>query len=180
MKKLILFLYMSLMVGAMIACTPDTKNENEGVPEKTKQEDVQESEIEVAYEIPNDNWDLSPLFEHSVVDKDGKEVSYTIVGNQNTLGFTGNIQLNVEKAHKIFWFYFGKENILDKPVEVKGIKEGTEEIVHLHLGSFYKGAEVSPDSVNMPSNIKFPSAGLWKMLVYIDGELYGNVVVEVD
>lgn len=177
-KKLILFLYMSLMVGAMIACTPDTKNENKGVPEDTKPED-EEREKEVAYEIPNDSWGLSPSFEHSVVDKDGKEVSYTIVGDQKTLGFTGDILMNVEKTHKIFWFYFGEENILDKPIEVKAVKEGTEEIVDLHLGTFYKGAEVSPDSVNMPSNIKFPSAGLWKILVYIDGELYESIVVEV-
>lgn len=160
MKKLSLFLSLSLILSTLIACTSKTN--------------------EVVDEPPNNNWDLSPSFEHSVVDKYGTEISYTIVGKQDTLGFTGDILMNVEKMHKIFWFYFGKENILDKPVEVKAVKKGTEEVVDLHSGTFYRGAEVSPNSVNMPSNIKFPTAGLWKIFVYIDGELYESIVVEVD
>jgi hypothetical protein len=37
---------------------------------------------------------------------------------------------------------------------------------------------LSPDSVNMPSTLKFPSAGIWKVLVYIDRELYESIVIE--
>jgi hypothetical protein len=51
MKKLILFLSMSLLVGTLIACT-DTNIENEGVPEETNQEEIQETTNEVVYEIP--------------------------------------------------------------------------------------------------------------------------------
>ncbi|SDO09547.1 hypothetical protein SAMN05518871_11050 [Psychrobacillus sp. OK028] len=160
MKKLFLFFSLSLMLIALIACTSDTN--------------------EVVYELPDNRWDLSPSFEHSIVNKDGEETTYTIVGKQDTLGFTGDIIMDVEKIHKIFWFYFGKENILDKPVEVKAVKKDTEDIIDLHSGTFYKGAEVSPDSVNMPSNIKFPTAGVWKFLVYIDGEFYESIVVEVN
>jgi hypothetical protein len=179
MKKLILFLSMSLLVGTLIACT-DTNIENEGVPEETNQEEIQETTNEVVYEIPNDSWDLSSTFEHSILDEDGKEVSYTIVGNEETLGFTGPIPMDAEITHKMFWFYFGEENIYDKPVEVKAVKEGTEELVDLHSGSFYEGAEVSPGSVNMPSHLEFPLSGLWKILVYIDGEFYESIVVEVN
>jgi hypothetical protein len=167
------------MVGTLIACTSDTNIENEGVPEETGLEEVQVNINEVVYQIPNSSWDLSPIFEHSIVDENGKEVSYTIIGNEKTLGFTGAMLMDAEQTHKMFWFYFGEENIYDKPVEVKAIKEGTEELVDLHSGSFYEGAEVSADSVNIPSHLEFPSAGLWKILVYIDDEFYESIVVEV-
>lgn len=171
---------MSLMVGTLIACTSNTKNKNEGVSEKTEQEVVKENTNEIVYTIPNDSWELSSTFQHSIVDNDGKEVSYTIVGNEETLGFTGDILMDVEKSHKIFWFYFGKENIFDKPVEVKAVKKGTEELVDLYSGMFYQGAEVSADSANMPSNLKFPSAGIWKILVYINHKFYESIVVRVN
>jgi hypothetical protein len=186
MKKLILFISMSLIVCTLIACTSNTNNENESVQEEeTKEEASQENSTEVfnnipnVYEIPNDSWDLSPTFEHFVKVEDAKELSYTIIGYEDTLGITGAIPIFAEKAHKIFWFYFGEETIYDKPVEVKAIKEGTEELVDLHSGTFYKGAEVSVDSVNMPSTLQFPSEGLWKILVYIDGEFYESILIEV-
>jgi hypothetical protein len=180
MKKIILFLLMSLMVGTLIACTAESNNEDEADTEEINQEGIKDKTNEEVKEIQNDNWELSPTFEHSIIDKEGKEISYTIVGNKETLGFTGDISLNSEKIHKLFWFYCGEENIYDKPVEVKAIKKGTEEVIDLHSGTFYKGAEVSADSVNMPSNLQFQSSGIWKILVYIDGEFYESIVVEVD
>ncbi|WP_078552026.1 hypothetical protein [Bacillus alkalicellulosilyticus] len=179
MKKLILFLATSLLVGTMIACTSDTTNENEGDPVEAGQEEVQVNTNEVVYQIPNNSWELSSIFEHSIVDENGKEVPYSITGNVETLGFTGPNPIVSDENQKYFWFYFGQEDIYDKPVEVKAVKEGTEELVDLHSGSFYEGAEASADSVNMPSHLEFPSAGLWKILVYIDGEFYESIVVEV-
>lgn len=181
MKKIILFLLMSLMVGSLlIACTAESNYEDEGNTEETHQEDVQKNTNVVVYEVPNDSWDLSPTFEHFVKVEDGKELSYSIIGYEDTFGITGSIPMVAEKPHKIFWFYFGEENIYDQPVEVKAIKEGTKELIDLHSGTFYKGAEVSVASVNMPSSLQFPSAGVWKDLVYIDGEFYESIVVEVD
>lgn len=168
--RILVTLLMLLITVTLIACTSDDKGE---ALEKTKQKDPNVDEIS------NDSWDLSPTFNHTVEYENGKEGSYTIVGNKQTVGFTGPFPIPAEKK-KYFWFYFGKENIYDKPVEIKAIKKGTEEAVVLHEGSFYEAAEVSPDSVNMPSNLHFPSAGLWKVLVYIDGKLYESIVVEVE
>lgn len=45
-------------------------------------------------------------------------------------------------------------------------------------GEFYKGAQINENEVNMPSHLKFPSSGVWNLLVYINDELSGNIVVE--
>lgn len=160
MKNFILTLFITLMVGILAACTENTN--------------------EVSYEIPENDWELSSTFEHSVVYESGKEGSYTVVGSKDGIGFIGPFPIIAKDKQKYLWFYFGKENIYDKPVEVKAIKKGTEELVDILSGpgTFYEGAKVSPDSVNMPSHLKFPSAGVWKILVYIDEELYESIVIE--
>ena len=166
------------MIGLLAACTENTNDEIE----ETKVESVNENKNDVSYEISDNNWELSSKFEHSVVYENGEKGSYEMVGNKETVGFTGVFPIKAkEKSVKYFWFYFGKEDIYDKPVEVKAIKKGTEEAVNILSGpsTFYEGAEVSPDSVNMPSHLRFPSAGIWKVLVYIDGELYESIVVKV-
>ena len=165
------------IIGLLIACTPhsdeqvlqkvgDKKEEN---PENTK------------YEFQEEDWVLSPSFEHSVVYKDGDEGSYTLVGNKEGIGFTGPFPILAKETQKYFWFYFGKTDIYDKPVKVVAIKKGTQKPIDILSGpsTFYKSAEVSPDSVNMPSHLKFPSAGKWRILIYIDEKLYDSIVVEV-
>lgn len=181
MKKLFLTLSILLTTGSLIACTDIGNNETQSETEETKQEDgVREKNNEVDYEIPNDNWDLSSTFEHSVVYESGEEGSYTIVGNKDSFGFTGPFPIIAKDNQKYFWFYFGNENIYDKSVEVKAIKDGEEELIDVYSGTFNESAEVSSDSVNMPSHLKFPSAGVWKVLVYINEELYESIVVEVE
>lgn len=170
MKKLILILSLSLVVGPLVACTDKTKKEN----------DLQVNTKDNEYIIPKGSWHLSPTFEHSVTYESGEEGSYTVIGNKNTFGFTGPMPILSEEVQKYLWFYFGNENIYDKPVEVKALKKDTGEQVHIFSGTFYDSAEVSPDSVNMPSRLKFPTAGVWKVLLYIEGELNESIVIEVE
>jgi hypothetical protein len=173
-KKITLALVIMTLIFLMAACTEETKENEIQEPQR------EESANEVVYEIPDDGWKLTPSFEHSVVFESGEESSYTIVGSKGGIGFTGPFPIIAKENQKYFWFYLGEENIYDKPVEVKAIKKGTEELVDVLWGpsTFYESAEVSPGSVNMPSTLKFPSAGIWKVLVYIDGELYESIVIE--
>lgn len=167
------------MVGSMFGCTNQNEelaNELEELKEKNKTKEMANKVVEVMEE---GNWDLSPIFEHSVVYENGNQGSYEVVGNRKTVGFTGPFPLIAEEPQKYFWFYYGNKNIYDKPVIVKALKKGTEELIDVFSGTFYKDAKVSPQSVNMPSTLKFPSSGLWKVLVYIDDELYESIVVEV-
>lgn len=46
-------------------------------------------------------------------------------------------------------------------------------------GQFYEGAQINENEVNMPSLLGFPSSGIWNLLVYVNDELSGNIVVEV-
>ncbi|MGP4060176.1 hypothetical protein [Halobacillus sp. H74] len=182
MKKHIIALSLLMTVGALVACTsnPNDETSNE-LNESKKENEVQESSNDVQKVGAEDNWELSSTFNHSVEYENGEEGSYEIVGNKDTVGFTGTFPIKARDSQKYFWFYFGKESIYDKPVEVKAIKKGTMEPVDIISGpsNFYKEAEVSPHSVNMPSRLKFPSAGIWAILVYIDDELYESIVVEV-
>ncbi|WP_430787535.1 hypothetical protein VBD025_16715 [Virgibacillus flavescens] len=171
----ILTLSLLIMASTLVACTSD---ENKDASGKTKQEDT--TQVSNNDAIQNKNWDLSPTFEHTVVYESGKEGSYTVVGNEKTFGYSGPFPILAGKTQKYFWFYFGKENIYDKPVQVKALKKGTEEMVDIFEGTFYESAEVSPDSVNMPTHLHFPSAGVWKVLVYIEDEFYESIVVEVE
>ena len=183
MKKHTLALSLLLTVGSLVACTSNSNSETSGELKESKEEsEVQESTNEIEKVVTEDNWDLSSTFNHSVEYESGEEGSYEIVGNKDTVGFTGPFPIKEGDSQKYFWFYFGKENIYDKTVEVKAIKKGTEETVDILSGpsTFYEDAKVSPDSVNMPSSLKFPSAGVWKILVFIDNELYESIVVEVE
>ncbi|MDP5277218.1 hypothetical protein [Chengkuizengella axinellae] len=178
MNKLMLFFLFFLMVGLLMACTSSNIDKSEKTLEDSQKEGNEVKEVD--YKIPDDGWDLSLIFDHSIVYDDGNEHIYTFVGNKETLGFIGPLPIVAGNLGKHLWFYFGEENVLNKPVIVKGIKQGTDELIDLHSGSFYEGARVSADSVNMPSNMKFPSAGLWKVLVYIDGQFYDSIVIEVE
>jgi Domain of unknown function (DUF4871) len=173
-RKITASLVMIFSLLLMVACTEDTT-------EKEIKEPQQEVNVnEMDYEIPDNGWELSSTFEHSIVDARGEEASYTIVGSKGGIGFTGPFPIIAKEKQKYFWFYFGEENIYDKPVEVKAVKKGTKELVDVLGGpsTFYESAEVSPGSVNMPSSLKFPSAGIWKVLVYVDGELYESIVIK--
>ena len=182
LKKHILALFLLLTIVSLVACTSNSISETPSELKVSKEENkLQESTNEVEKAVAEGNWVLSSTFVHSVEYETSEEGSYEIVGNKDTVGFTGPFPIIAKDSQKYFWFYFGKESVYNKSVEVKAIKKGTEETVNILSGpsNFYKGAEVSPDSVNMPSHLKFPSAGVWKILVFIDEKLYESIVVEV-
>ena len=167
---------------SLAACTSDPKSHVVNVLEEIEKENaVQDSPDQIRYEIPENGWELTPAFEHSVEYESGEEGSYTMIGSQEGVGFTGPFPIKAKDNQKYFWFYFGKDNLYGQPVEVKAVKKGTEELVDVLSGpgAFYESARVSPDSVNMPSSLSFPSAGIWKVLVYIEEEFYQSIVVEV-
>ena len=175
MKKYILAFFMFTITGLLAAC-------NVLDIQKSKQDKkVNENNDEIIYEGSENEWELSPTFEHSVIYEDGEKGSYTVVGSTDRVGFTGSFPIIAKEPQKYFWFYFGRQNIYDKPVKVKAIKKETKEVVDVLSGpsTFYKSAAVSPGSVNMPSLLTFPSAGIWKVLVYIDEKLYESIVIEV-
>ncbi len=113
LQKRILFLSLFLTIGTWNACTSHPNDES------SKENEVRESTNEDEKAKAEDDWDMSSTFNYSVEYESGEEGSYEIVGNKDTVGFTGPFPIIAEEGQKYFWFYFGKENIYNKPVEVK-------------------------------------------------------------
>lgn len=125
-----------------------------------------------------DDWEKESVFNHKVrYDESGTGV-YKMVGKEGRIGFTP-VEITENHGGKHMWFYWGEEDILDKPVKITAVKKGSDEPIDVFEGQFYKDAQVSKDSVNMPSNLVLPSAGLWKIFIHIDGKLYDTLVVDV-
>ncbi|MYL44281.1 hypothetical protein GLV94_01350 [Virgibacillus halodenitrificans] len=181
MKKNILALSLLLTVGSLVACTSNSNTEAVNELEETKVEnEVQTTTNKFDEAIIDNNWELSTKFNHSVEYKSGEKGSYEIVGNTDGMGITGPFPIMAKDSQKYMWFYFGTENIYDRPVKIKAIKKGEEDILDVYSGTFYEDAEVSSGSVNMPSKLNFPSKGRWKVFVYIDEELFDTIIIKAE
>ncbi|KUP06295.1 hypothetical protein Q75_09150 [Bacillus coahuilensis p1.1.43] len=178
MYKILLTIVRLSFIGIVVACS--SKGSNPDISNTPLQvEKVSDSILTEVDQINGDEWDLSPMFVHSVVYEDGTTGSYTLVGNKEHIGFTGPFPIVEKEPQKYFWFYLGHETIWNKKVEVRALKKGSYEHEFLFSGFFYEGAEVSPGSVNMPSNITFPSKGIWRIQIYLNDVLVESIVVEV-
>ncbi len=169
---LITLLFTACMDDDSQAMNDEGSNQDNENPEKTEKTKT---------EIPEtDNWKLSSKFDYTVEPKNSDQHTYKIVGKKDTFGFTGPFPIVSKQPKKYMWFYFGKEDVYDIPVELKAVKKGTDKIINLDSGTFFKSAAVSPDSVNMPSILRFPSAGVWKILVYTNEKHVESIVVNVE
>ncbi|MYL46407.1 hypothetical protein GLV94_12210 [Virgibacillus halodenitrificans] len=182
MKKHLVVLSLILMVGLLVACSSNSSNESGNELEVSevskKASEAQMSKVDET--IIEKNWELSPEFIHFVEYESGEKGSYEIRGNKDGMGITGPFPIIAKDSQKYMWFYFGAENIYDKPVKIKAIKKGEEDSIEAYSGTFFESAEVSPESVNMPSHLRFPSTGTWKVLVYIEEELFDTIIVKVE
>ncbi len=180
-KKHLVVLSLILMVGLLVACSSNSNNESGNELEVSKQEsEAQKISSKNDETIIEKNWELSPEFIHFVEYESGEKGSYEIRGNKDGMGITGPFPIIAKDSQKYMWFYFGAENIYDKPVKIKAIKKGEEDSIEVYSGTFFESAEVSPESVNMPSRLRFPSTGTWKVLVYIEEELFDTIIVKVE
>jgi hypothetical protein len=170
LKKVIVFLITLLLLLCLLTgCESELMNE-------TKDTKARDRAIE--YVEKYNDWDLSPTFKYDTEDN-GVGVTYNVLGKKDSFGITGPFPIVAGVKQKYFWFYWGEKKIKDQPVEIMAYKKGSNELIKLFSGEFYEGAQLNENEVNMPSNLKFPSAGVWNVLIYINDELSGNIVVEV-
>ncbi|QHE51607.1 hypothetical protein [Pontibacillus sp. HMF3514] len=153
--------------------------ETESEPEETKAKEFKYEGSSIEIGDQNDEWNLTPKYEYQTEDSNGESISYEVIGKKEGFGITSSFPIIAKKGQKVFWFYWGEEDIKNTPVKVLGYKEGSNELVTLFRGEFYEGAQINKDEVNMPSNLTFQSSGIWNVLVYINDEVKGNIVVEV-
>jgi hypothetical protein len=170
LKKVVVFVItLLLLLSLLTGCESERKNETK---------DIKARDRAIDYVEKNLNWEPSPTFNYQTEDN-GVGVTYNVLGKKDSFGITGPFPIVAGVKQKYFWFYWGEEQIKDEPVEIMAYKKGSNELIKLFSGEFYEGAQISEDEVNMPSNLKFPSAGVWNVLIYINDQLSGNFVVEV-
>jgi len=165
--------YVSFILLLLVGC--ETGSE----PEETKAKELKYEGYTIEIGDQNDIWKLTPKYEYQTEDSNGKSISYEVIGKKDGFGITTSFPITAKKGQKVFWFYWGEEDIKNQTVEVLTHKKGSNEIVRLFSGEFYEGAQINEDEVNMPSNLKFPSSGMWNVLIYSNDEVKGNIVVEV-
>ncbi|RZT23634.1 hypothetical protein [Fictibacillus sp. BK138] len=170
MKKVVVFVItLLLLLSLLTGCESERKNETKYIKARDRA---------IEYVEKNHDWDLSPTFKYETEDN-GVGVTYNVLGKKDSFGITGPFPIVAGVKQKYFWFYWGEDQIKDQPVEIMAYKKGSNELIKLFSGEFYEGAQISENEVNMPSNLKFPSAGVWNVLIYINDQLSGNIVVKV-
>ena len=121
---------------------------------------------ETTKEVWEDN---SPTFTHEYGEMFGKEGSIGIIGPKTV----------TENGQKWMWHFWGNEDISYKKWEVKAYKQGGDEIDPI----IFKDEQLTPrgDEVNghARSSVLFTSSGLWKLKVYIDGEFFDEIIVDI-
>jgi hypothetical protein len=173
LKKFVVFLItLPLLLCLLSSCETERKNE-------TKVKDIKDRDSVVKYVEKYSDWDFTPTFKYETEDENGVGITYKVIGKKDSFGIAGPFPIVAGISQKYFWFYWGEKKIKDQPVEIVAYKKGSNELIKLFSGEFYEGAQINENEVNMPSNLKFPSSGVWNVLIYINDELSGNIVVEV-
>ncbi|MCC2252345.1 MAG: hypothetical protein ACQEWU_19920 [Bacillota bacterium] len=175
MHKTVVLVYLMLFLIVFAACETDSKVKEDSVKAIKGNDENSTTALNEAY----NDWELTPTFEYHTKSKDGEDLTYEVIGKKDAFGITGPFPIVSSKSQKYFWFYWGQENIKNQPVEIMALKKGAKDLIKVFSGEFYSGAQINKNEVNMPSNLLFPSPGVWNVLIFIDDELTGNIVVEV-
>ncbi|MGA3601750.1 DUF4871 domain-containing protein [Lysinibacillus agricola] len=144
----------------------------------------------------NETREVSSTFSLPVTFGDGTKGEYLLIGEEGKVGFlvgSGKKGEAVEekiianKANKHMWYFWGEKDSISGDFKVVGIdKEGKEHPVLLSGNDKvwqYSNASISPNDgadTHIPSNMVFPTSGLWKLEIYFNDKLFGELVINVE
>lgn len=133
---------------------------------------------------PEQSWEESPtLVREVVVTDDGQKGNFIFrIGDNGKFGFSEYGPFIEGVQQKYMWFFWGEKDTITQPFKVVGIsKETNEEITVFENEN--NSAPLSPHlgaDHHIPSAMKLPRLGKWRLEVYFGEELFGNVVVNVE
>jgi hypothetical protein len=82
------------------------------------------------------------------------------------------------KRNKYMWHFWGREEQLDGALKIEAVRQGSNRIEDVfaaeRLGSPLNGADAA-----IPSMMSLPESGMWRLMAFVDGALWGSVVVSV-
>ena len=103
-----------------------------------------------------------------------------MVGEEGKLGFIGDAAtFKAGESNKYMWHFWGEEGELDGPFKVIGHNQDTDQDVVVFETKELAGPNNGADA-HTPSSMQLPSKGTWELDAYVDGKLFGTVVVEVE
>jgi len=140
--------------------------------------------------------EVSSTFSLPVTFGDGTEGEYLLIGEEEKVGFligSGKKGEAVEmpiisnEVNKYMWHFWGDKDSISGDFKVVGTdKEGKEHPV-LVIGNDtvwqYSNISISPNNgadSHIPSNMVFPISGLWKLEIYFNEKLFGEIVINVE
>lgn len=139
--------------------------------------------------------ELSSTFSLPVTLGDGTEGEYLLIGEEGKVGFlvgSGKKGEAVEekiianKANKYMWHFWGDKDSISGDFKVVGTnKEGKEHPVLISGDEKvwkYSNTSISPNNgadSHIASNMVFPTSGLWKLEIYFNEKLFGEIVINV-
>ncbi|MFJ7975740.1 DUF4871 domain-containing protein [Peribacillus sp. JNUCC 23] len=142
--------------------------------------------VESKLTLPEDIPDFVQISDFEKVDWDRTVTEFDtgtrndMVGNKNKLGIIGP-ELKPNEVEKWLWHFWG----IDKgKFTVVGYNQNTSKITPVLSDPTWSrngvgGGKIEGADASMPSNVVLPEAGTWALLVYIDGNLFDTLIMDV-
>ncbi|ETT80727.1 DUF4871 domain-containing protein [Viridibacillus sp. FSL R5-0477] len=127
---------------------------------------------------------------------DGTKGEFLLIGEEGKVGFlvgSGKKGEAVEekiianKVNKYMWHFWGDKDSISGDFKVVGTdKEGKEHPVLVSGNDTvwqYSNTSISPNNgadSHIPSNMLFPTSGLWKLEIYFNDKLFDEIVINVE
>lgn len=144
-------------------------------------------------ELASKHWQVSQTYKIPVTFGDGTKGERVLIGEEGKFGLSVGSGKEGEavaqpivkgKRNKYMWLFWGSDEELNGWLKVLGTNEKGKP--HTLIGKEAGNqpyVRINPnneaDSI-IPTSMEFPSAGLWKLQVYISDTLLGEIIVNVN
>jgi hypothetical protein len=118
--------------------------------------------------VAEPSWDVSPLFTSG---------TYQLRGIPNRVGFI-DAGFIAGRSNKYLWHFWGTEAELNGNFKVKALKKGTHQFIDLFSADYLGGKNNGADR-SIPTSMSLPTSGRWKLLAYMNDQLFGSIVIDV-
>ncbi|GAA0842785.1 DUF4871 domain-containing protein [Paenibacillus glucanolyticus] len=124
---------------------------------------------DIVIHVPDSSWEPSPSFKSGV---------YDMTGVEGRLGFI-NPGFIAGQPNKYMWHFWGRSEELTGDLFITAVKRNTSKIIDVFETTLRPGKHNGADAA-IPTTMSLPSAGQWRIMASINGQLFGSVIVEVD
>lgn len=125
---------------------------------------------------PEEDWELTGTFDVVTTAQDGRTVTYTMRGVPGKYGII-DTPFVAGQGNKYMWHFWGEPGEFGgKKLQVEATNRDGKTVVVFEGGL---GGPNNTATAHTPSSMTIPSAGRWKLIVRVGGEVVGHIVVDV-